>query len=120
MAISNERRRLAEYLALEDPGVVADYISKTPKIQKALLDFYGPDLDMDALIKGLRTSNGRRLDQIRDFVDNFLEIRAGKLPTDGLPAKVRWQATRDDGRESASKAKSISNTGARRHPSPLS
>ena len=106
MAISNERRRLAEYLALEDPGVVADYISKTPKIQKALLDFYGPDLDMDALIKGLRTSNGRRPDEIRDFVDNFHEIRAGKLPTEGLPAKVRWQATRDDGHESASKAKS--------------
>lgn len=106
MAISNERKRLADYLALEDPGVVADYISKTPKIQSALLDFYGPDLDMDKLVEGLRTSKGRKLEQIRDFVDNFLEVRAGKLPTGRLPAKVRWRATRDDGYESASEAKS--------------
>lgn len=105
MAISNERVRLADYLALEDSGVVADYIAKTPKMQSALLDFYGPELDVDALIEGLQNAKGRKLDTIRDFIDNFLEVQAGKLPTSNLPPKVRWNATRDDARESSRKAR---------------
>lgn len=60
---------------------------------------------MGTLIDTLKQGSAERVDAARDFIDRFLEIRAGSLPAGKLPAKVRWRATRDDGYESARKAK---------------
>ncbi len=104
LAISNERKRLAEYLAREDSGVVADYLSKTPKLQNDLLSFY-PELDISALLNVLHGGKPDHADAARDYLDRYLEIRAGSIPAGRLPGKVRWRATRDDAYESAAKAK---------------
>jgi len=95
---------LAEYLAQEESGVVADYIARTPKLQNDLLQFY-PDLDIGTLLDVLKEGSNDRSEAARDYLDRYLEMRAGRLPAGKLPASVRWQATRDDGYESAQKAK---------------
>lgn len=66
-----------------------------------MLDFYGPELDIHALVMGLQDKSPRKVDRIRDFIDNFLEVRVGKLPVGKLPFKVRALSARDEMRENS-------------------
>lgn len=104
MALSNERKRLAEFLAEKSSTAVADYISKTPKIQKALLDLSRQQLDIDALLAALRDGDRKTSEDARDVIDRFLEIRSGKLPLENLPLSVRVKSSIDSVKEEGSLA----------------
>ncbi len=96
---THEQIRLNEFLAANKPREIASYIARTPKIQKDILDFYGPELDIQTLVSNLKSKNRDVVDGVRELLDDYLEKRRGKLPVSNIPVSVRRISSVDEAKE---------------------
>jgi hypothetical protein len=98
--VSNVRSELIKFFNTEEGEKVARYLTRAPKLLKDIERFYDHDVDVNKIISTFQEGDEEKIELTRQFLDQYMDMRGGKMPTQNIPMSVRRSSTVLDAKDS--------------------